>query len=105
VASSNRKVYMLYELEPSREITGGAWCVSRVRGLLRGRFRSCVLTQRRAAMSAGTQGMSTTASSLPSCARNATSTSSAKSAPHSVRTLLLTPLLYALIHTVHMHTI
>jgi hypothetical protein len=28
VASSNRKVYMLYELEPSREITGGAWHVS-----------------------------------------------------------------------------
>ena len=25
VASSNRKVYMLSELEPSREITGGAW--------------------------------------------------------------------------------
>lgn len=25
VASSNRKVYMLFELEPSREITGGAW--------------------------------------------------------------------------------
>ena len=25
VAQSNRKVYMLYELEPSREITGGAW--------------------------------------------------------------------------------
>jgi len=25
VASKNRKVYMLYELEPSREITGGAW--------------------------------------------------------------------------------
>lgn len=29
VASSNRKVYMLFELEPSREITGGAWCVHR----------------------------------------------------------------------------
>jgi DNA-directed RNA polymerase III subunit RPC6 len=25
VAQQNRKVYMLYELEPSREITGGAW--------------------------------------------------------------------------------
>jgi DNA-directed RNA polymerase III subunit RPC6 len=25
VAQSNRKVYMLYDLEPSREITGGAW--------------------------------------------------------------------------------
>ncbi|GAQ88488.1 DNA-directed RNA polymerase III subunit RPC6 [Klebsormidium nitens] len=25
VASKNRKVYMLYEIEPSREITGGAW--------------------------------------------------------------------------------
>jgi len=25
VASSNRKVYMLFELEPSREVTGGAW--------------------------------------------------------------------------------
>ncbi len=25
MASSNRKVYMLFELEPSREITGGAW--------------------------------------------------------------------------------
>jgi len=27
VANGNRKVYMLTELEPSREITGGAWCV------------------------------------------------------------------------------
>ena len=27
VANGNRKVYMLFELEPSREITGGAWCV------------------------------------------------------------------------------
>ena len=25
VSQQNRKVYMLYELEPSREITGGAW--------------------------------------------------------------------------------
>jgi len=25
VASKNRKVYMLYELEPSKELTGGAW--------------------------------------------------------------------------------
>ena len=25
VANGNRKVYMLFELEPSREITGGAW--------------------------------------------------------------------------------
>lgn len=25
VASKNRKVYMLFELEPSREVTGGAW--------------------------------------------------------------------------------
>ena len=28
VANGNRKVYMLFELEPSREITGGAWCVA-----------------------------------------------------------------------------
>jgi DNA-directed RNA polymerase III subunit RPC6 len=27
VANGNRKVYMLFELEPSREITGGAWHV------------------------------------------------------------------------------
>ncbi len=26
VASANRKVYMEYDVEPSREITGGAWC-------------------------------------------------------------------------------
>ena len=25
VTGGNRKVYMLYELEPSRELTGGAW--------------------------------------------------------------------------------
>jgi DNA-directed RNA polymerase III subunit RPC6 len=27
VSNPNRKVYMLAELEPSRDITGGAWCV------------------------------------------------------------------------------
>lgn len=27
VTGGNRKVYMLYELEPSRELTGGAWWV------------------------------------------------------------------------------
>lgn len=27
VASANRKVYMEYDVEPAREITGGAWCV------------------------------------------------------------------------------
>lgn len=28
VNSPSRKVYMLAELEPSRELTGGAWCVA-----------------------------------------------------------------------------
>jgi DNA-directed RNA polymerase III subunit RPC6 len=27
VNNPSRKLYMLFELEPSREITGGAWCV------------------------------------------------------------------------------
>jgi transcription initiation factor IIE alpha subunit len=27
VASANRKVYMAFEVEPAREITGGAWSV------------------------------------------------------------------------------
>lgn len=27
VTSGNKKLYMLFELEPSREVTGGAWCV------------------------------------------------------------------------------
>ena len=25
VANANRKVYMLFELEPARDLTGGAW--------------------------------------------------------------------------------
>lgn len=29
VNNPSRKVYMLYELEPSRELTGGAWWVGR----------------------------------------------------------------------------
>lgn len=29
VASANRKVYMEYDVEPSREITGGAWCANK----------------------------------------------------------------------------
>ncbi len=28
VASANRKVYMEWDVEPSREITGGAWCAA-----------------------------------------------------------------------------
>ena len=76
VASSNRKVYMLFELEPSREITGGAWCA-------RFAVRACNCSAD--ASPAGTPGTSMTASSSPCSARSATSTSSAKSAPRWVR--------------------
>ena len=31
VSNASRKVYMLFELDPAKEITGGAWCVSRMR--------------------------------------------------------------------------
>ena len=27
MGAANRKVYMSYEIEPAKEITGGAWCV------------------------------------------------------------------------------
>jgi len=39
VNNPSRKVYMAFELEPSRELTGGAWCVvvvAGVRGLVAG---------------------------------------------------------------------
>ena len=77
VASSNRKVYMLFELEPSREITGGAWCVP---------WRALVVPLRQLMHgSPGTPAMSTTASSSMCCGKSATSTSSARSGPRWVR--------------------
>ena len=79
VASSNRKVYMLFELEPSREITGGAWYVA---------VAACVARRELTRPPAGTRATSTTASSSTCCGKSATSTSSARRGPRWVRRAL-----------------
>ena len=80
VASSNRKVYMLFELEPSREITGGAWCV-----YVAPTKPWLWLTR---PPRPGTLATSMTASSSTCCGKSATSSSSARSAPRLVRSML-----------------